>query len=153
MTTPTSSSALPAKTVTALQKALSAEHAAVWIYGLVSAFLPGSFTSAINAGMAAHAKYRDATERLLSGAGVTPQPNAPAYATPQPVKDQASALAVLIAAESDATAAWRFVLENASDQDTRKAALAALTDCAVRGVRWQKATGNPVTLTALPGQG
>ena len=149
----TSSTVLPSETIDALQKALATEHAAVWLYGLVSAFLPRSFNLALSNGMSAHTTSRDATDRLVRNAGATPVPSEIAYQTPQAVTNQSSALAALIAAESDAAKAWHSVLEYTSDQDIRKAASATLTDCALRGARWNKAAGQPLSIPALPGQG
>ena len=108
---PSSSAApLPSDAEDAVQQALGAEHAAVWVYGLVSAFLPPAFDAATRDGMTAHRARRDGTERLLAAAGATPRPAEPAYLTPKPITDQASALAVLVTAETDAAVAWRAVL-------------------------------------------
>ncbi|HEV2783315.1 MAG TPA: ferritin-like domain-containing protein [Actinophytocola sp.] len=150
---PSSSAApLPGDALEAVQQALGAEHAAVWVYGLVSAFLPASFGAATQEGMTAHRARRDATERLLAAAGTTPRPAEPAYLPPRPVTDQASAIAVLITAESDATVAWRAVLERTDDGEVRRAALEALTAAAVRATRWRKAGGQAPVAPALPGQ-
>ena len=63
----------PPTRVDAAQDALGAEHAALWVYGLVSAFLPGDVRRARCAeGTTAHRARRDATELLLAGAGQTP---------------------------------------------------------------------------------
>jgi Domain of unknown function (DUF4439) len=153
MTQPSSSSApLPAEAQDAVQAALGAEHAAVWVYGLVSAFLPAAFDAPTREGMIAHRARRDATERLLAAAGATPRPAEPAYLTPQPVRDQASALAVLVTAESDSAVAWRAVLERTDDGGVRRAALEALTAAAVRAARWRKAAGESPIAPPLPGQ-
>jgi hypothetical protein len=145
-------SQLPADTVDALQQALSAEHAAVWVYGLVSAFLPDSFGDAIDKGMAAHRARRDATERLLAAAAVTPDAAEPAYVTPKPVTSQTSAIAVLVVAETDATVAWRAVLDRADDPGVRQAALESLTEAAVRATTWRREAGTKPASIAMPGQ-
>lgn len=143
---------IPSGSVEAVQRALGAEHAAIWTYSLVSAFLPASFNTALNDGVTSHRARRDATKRSLTAANATPQPAEAAYVPPQPVTDQASSLAVLAIAESDATVAWRSVLENTDDADLRKSALEYLTASAVRATRWRKAAGaNPAT-PAMPGQ-
>jgi hypothetical protein len=67
------------------------------------------------------------------------------------VTDQATSLAVLSVAESDAAAAWRSVLENTDDVDLRKMALEILTSSAVRATRWRKAAGTSPAATAMPG--
>jgi hypothetical protein len=147
----TSPAGVPAESQEAVQQALGAEHAAIWVYGLVSAFLPDSFGAAVTEGMTAHRARRDATERFLAGAGVVPRPAEPAYVPPKPVTDQASALAVLMVAEDDSAAAWRAVLERTDNGDLRKTALEALTAAAVRATRWRKLAGINPAAAALPG--
>jgi hypothetical protein len=150
-TPPSSVTPLPADSTEAVQQALGAEHAALWVYGLVSAFLPASFVAATNEGSAGHRARRDATERLLAAAGSTPRPAEPAYLPPKPVTDQTSALAVLVVAESDCGVAWRAVLEHTDDAELRRAALTALTESAVRATRWRKAGGITPLSPAMPG--
>lgn len=141
---------LPAEAVSATQDALGAEHAALWVYGLVSAYLPGDFDRAVDEGLDAHRARRDAIELLLSGAGQSPRSAEAAYVTP-PVTDQASAIAVLVLAETDATVAWRAVLERTDDKPLRSAALEGLTDAAVRATRWRRAGGQSPAAPPLPG--
>src|SRR5690349_21484149 len=149
---PSSSAApLPEDGQAAVQQALGAEHAAVWVYGLVSAFLPAAFDRPVQDGMTAHRARRDATERLLAASGATPVPAEPAYLPPKPVTDQASALAVLITAETDTTVAWRAVLERTDDPSVRRSALEALTSAAVRATRWRKAAGQQPATVPMPG--
>jgi uncharacterized protein DUF4439 len=138
--------------VDAMQKALSAEHAAVWVYELVSAFLPPAFNNALTQGATTHRAQRDSTERALTASSVTPQPPEAAYLPPQPVTDQASSMALLVTVESDAAIAWRSVLENTDDTDLRKTALGVLSGSAVRATRWRKAAGTNPAAPALPGQ-
>lgn len=142
----------PAESLDAVQAALGAEHAAIWVYGLVSAFLPDGFGAAVDEGATAHRARRDATERLLADAGQTPRPPEPAYVAPQPVTDQPSALAVLIVAETDTAVAWRAVLERTEDPALRRTALEALTVAAVRATRWRKAAGETPAARAFPGR-
>lgn len=152
MRQPSSSPALPADSLDAVQAALGAEHAAIWVYGLVSAFLPEQFDAPVAEGTTAHRARRDATERLLAGAGQTPRPPEPAYVAEQPVTDQPSALAMLVLAESDTAVAWRAVLERTDDKGLRTAALEALTGAAVRATRWRRAAGETPAARAFPGQ-
>lgn len=134
-----------------LQTALAAEHAMIWVLELATAFVSDKLTAAIAEGQTAHRARRDATERLLRGDGARPLPAEPAYATP-PVVDQASAVAVLIAAETDLTETWRAVIERTDDSGLRKVALDALTDSAVRAARWRVAAAAGQLTVALPGQ-
>lgn len=142
---------LPADTVTALQQALSAEHAALWLYGTASAFVTGSDETEIIAAMGSVQTLRDATEHRISAGGATPVPAQPAYIAPQPVTGQTSALAALAVAESDATVAWRSVLEHTDNPALRGAALSALIDSAVRETRWRRLAGQSPASIAMPG--
>ena len=143
---------LPQDTVEAMQAALGAEHAAIWVYGLVSAFLPSDLNQAVSEGMTAHRARRDATARLLTAAGLSPKPAEAAYMPPKPVDSRDSAIAVLVTAESDLTVAWRAVLDRSDDPALRRSALDALTNAAVRATRWRKKAGTTPVATALPGQ-
>jgi Domain of unknown function (DUF4439) len=136
----------------ALQAALAAEHAMVWVLELATAFVPDKLSAALVEGLTAHRARRDATERLLRGYGARPLPAEPAYATPVPVVDQASALAVLIAAETDLTESWRAVIERTDDSGLRAVALDSLTDSAVRATRWRAVAAAGSLTVALPGQ-
>jgi hypothetical protein len=144
-------SSLPEDAAQATQDALGAEHAALWVYGLVSAFLPADYEDALREGSNAHRARRDATELLLSGAGQSPRSAEPAYVLPQEVTDEAAALAVLVVAEADVTVAWRAVLERTDDKTLRAAGLAGLTDAAVRAARWRGAAGQTPRTPPLPG--
>lgn len=150
-TVPVSTRPMDQDTATALQQALSAEHAALWLYGTASAFVTGSDETEIIAGMGSVQSLRDATEHRLAAAGVTPQPAQPAYLVPSPVTGQTSALAALAVAESDATVAWRAVLEHTDDPNLRSAALAALVDSGVRETRWRRLSGQSPASVAMPG--
>lgn len=138
--------------VQALQAALAAEHAAVWGYGVVSAYLPASANSQLNEAAAAHRARRDVTERTLLDAGVPPAPAEPGYLTPEPVTDADSALRLAIALETDAAVAWRSVVEQGpAEPRTRNAALDALTGAAVRAVRWRATAGSDQLTVPFPG--
>ena len=144
-------SSLDDKAAQATQDALGAEHAALWVYGLVSAFLPPEYGDALQEGSNAHRARRDATELLLSGAGQSPRSAEAAYVLPQEVTDQASAVAVLVVVENDVTVAWRAVLERTDDKTLRAAGLGGLTDAAVRATRWRRDAGQTPATPPLPG--
>jgi hypothetical protein len=138
--------------VEALQGALAAEHAAVWVYGMAGAFVSGELARRVDEGAAAHQAQRDATERMLIGAGALPVPSEPGYLTPEPVTDANSALRLVITAETDAAAAWRSVVERSqADVDLRGAALEALTATAVRATRWRVAANATPRTVPFPG--
>lgn len=138
--------------VGALQEALAAEHAAVWVYGVAGAFVSGELVRRLDDAATAHQARRDATERMLIDTGAQPVPSEPGYLTPEPVTDTASALRMVIVAETDAAAAWRSVVERSpADPDLRGAALEALTAAAVRATRWRAATGTTPMTVPFPG--
>lgn len=138
--------------VGALQAALAAEHAALWVYGLAGAFVPSGLTHRLDEAATAHQARRDATQRLLIDAGVAPVPPEPGYLSPEPVTDAASALRLVITAETDVAAAWRSVVERSpADPDLRGTALDALTTAAVRATRWRATAGTAPLTVPFPG--
>jgi hypothetical protein len=138
--------------VYAVQGALAAEHAAIWVYGVVEAFVPGTLNGQLEEAARAHQARRDATEQLLTDAGVPPVPPEPGYLTPEPVTDAASALRLAITAESDAAAAWRSVIERSPARlGLRAAALDALTVAALWATRWRETAGTSPVTVPFPG--
>ncbi len=149
---PTSGPTPDGATIAALQAALAAEHAAVWAYGLIAAYLPAARGEAVADAVAAHRARRDATERLLSGAGVPPVTAEPAYLVPQPVDGPTGALRLAVTAETDTAQAWRSAIERSSLRQVRAAALDALTGAAVRAARWRAAAGDETVTVPFPGK-
>jgi hypothetical protein len=138
--------------VAALQGALAAEHAAVWVYGVAGAFVSGGLARRLDEAATAHQARRDATQRLLIDAGAVPVPPEPGYLGPEPVTDAASALRLVITAETDAAVAWRSVVERSpADPDLRGAALEALTAAAIRATRWRATAGAAPLTVPFPG--
>ncbi len=140
-----------AATIAALQAALAAEHAAVWAYGLIAAYLPAEFAGAVAEAAMAHRARRDATERLLSDVGVEPVAAEPAYRVPAPVDGTAGALRLAVTAETDAAQTWRSAIERSSVPRVRAAALDALTGAAVRAARWRDRAGDETVTVPFPG--
>jgi hypothetical protein len=136
----------------ALQDALAAEHAALWCYGLVVVYLGPEQGAQARADAEAHRVLRGAVETTLTQIGARPVSAQPAYATPQPVIDAASAAALALVAETDALAAWRSVLERTSDRPLRQAALDALTAGTLRCTRWRVVTNTPPAVPVFPGR-
>jgi hypothetical protein len=138
--------------VGALQGALAAEHAAIWVYGVAEAFMPDKLAGKLDEAATAHQARRDATERVLIDANVPPVLPQPGYLTPEPVTDTASALRLAITAETDAAAAWRSVVERSpADPSLRGAALDALIRAAVWATRWRAAVGTTPPTVPFPG--
>lgn len=150
-TAPGISDSLAESTVDALQQALDSEHAAVWVYGQVSAFLPEIYDKSLREAIEEHQDRREATQEVLSASGATPVLAEAAYLTPKPVTNEDSARAAVIAAESDATRAWLGVVERATDPALRTLAADAMAASAIRGTRWRKEAGVKPPATPLPG--
>ncbi|GLW57890.1 ferritin-like domain-containing protein [Kitasatospora phosalacinea] len=138
-----SAPAVPAADTEALQAALAAEHAAVYGYGVVGAFLPaGPQREDARTTYAAHQARRDAWQRLLAAGGSSPAAAAAGYRLPFPVKDAATATRLAAHLETQLTAAYA---DLAAAPAYRDQAAAALRECALRAAHWGAA------LPALPG--
>lgn len=138
--------------VGALQDVLGTEHAALWSYALAVAFLAPPQAADARTDAAAHRELRAQIETTLTRLGQRPVSAQPAYATPQPVTDAASAAALLVTAETDAAAAWRSVLERSADRSLRRAGLKALITTAGRCARWRGVVGTDPAVPVFPGR-
>ncbi|MFJ5927818.1 ferritin-like domain-containing protein [Kitasatospora sp. NPDC092948] len=135
--------AMPAADTEALQSALAAEHAAVYGYGVVGAFLPtGPQREDGRAAYAAHQARRDAWQRLLASGGTSPTAAAPGYRLPFQVKDAATAGQLAAYLETQLTAAYA---DLSATTALRTQAATALRECALRAAHWG------ADLPALPG--
>ena len=126
-----------------LAAAMAAEVAAIYAYGILGVHL--ATAAQVNEARAAETAHRNRRDYLL---GRMNQPEAaPAgYELPFPVIDPASALRLAVHVEDGVAQAWRPVL-GASQGADREAALAALTDAAVRASRWRRiAAISPATM-------
>ncbi|WP_406089161.1 ferritin-like domain-containing protein [Kitasatospora purpeofusca] len=127
------------------QDALGAEHAAVYGYGVVGARLTdeGQRTAA-RTSLAAHQARRDAWQRLLAGAGATPDPAAAGYRLPFPVTDAASAGRLAAHLETRLTTVYADLVATVPTPQ-RPLAADALRESALRAQQWGAAP------TAFPG--
>ncbi|MBP0454968.1 ferritin-like domain-containing protein [Kitasatospora sp. RG8] len=131
--------------VTAFQAALSAEHAAIYGYGVVGARLPEDQQRAdARTALAAHQTRRDAWQRLLGGVGATPNAAAAGYQLPFPVTDGAAAGRLAAHIETRLTTVYADLVA-AVDGTQRTTAADALRECALRARHWGAAP------TAFPG--
>lgn len=135
-----------------LQQALAAEHAAIWVYGLVSAYLPGEFGDAEKAGMAEHTTRRELCQTLITGAGGTPVSADAAYVAKTPVTDAGSAAKLVATAEADCASAWLGIITHTDDTGLRAMALNALMAASRRGTPWRAEAGEKPVAIAMPGQ-
>jgi hypothetical protein len=138
--------------VAALQNALAAEHAAIWCYALAVAFLTDEDATRAKEDEDAHRDLRNQVEETLTQLGAPAVSAQPAYATPRPVTDSATAARLAVVAETDALAAWRSVLERTRDRALRQAALDTLSAGTLRCARWRVAVGESPTIPVFPGQ-
>jgi Domain of unknown function (DUF4439) len=139
---------------TAWQAALAAEHAAVAGYDVVGPRLtdPAQIDLARDS-QQAHRDLRDATSARLSAAGQAPVPAAADYPLPFAVIDPVSAQRFAISLESACAAAWRYLISvtGASSRSLRADAQHALTDSAVRAMRWRRLVDPTKATVAFPG--
>ena len=134
-----------------LQVALSAEHAAIYAYGVIGSRLTGDELELAQDADRAHRDLRDTVADLVSAAGATPRAAAAAYRLPKPVTDRAGALALAVEIETKIAAVWRSTLGAGSDAN-RATALQALIDTAVRAAKW-RAAANPNANPCVPWPG
>ncbi|MFI9325394.1 ferritin-like domain-containing protein [Kitasatospora aureofaciens] len=140
-TTPTPSATAPEIALPALQQALSAEHAAVYGYGVVGAHLPDDQQRAdARTYYAAHQAQRDAWQRLLTTLGTTPTPAAGGYQLPFPVTDAPTATKLAAHLETRLTTVYADLVADLPTPHRRTAAT-ALRDCTLRAHHW----GAPTT--------
>lgn len=135
----------------ALAAAITAEHAAVYLYGLVDAYAAATRKEEIATYTAEHRAQRDALARVLSAAGAEVPAAAPAYTPPEAVTDPLSAARVAAAVEDDVATAHRNVLAHADGDGVRHLGTSGLGDAAVRGARWRSALGQSPVTTPFPG--
>lgn len=135
--------------LSALQRALAAEQAIVYGYGIVGAHLPADAQNQVTAIWNAHRQRRDVIAGFVQAAGATPVSPKIAYATPFPVTDEASARRLAADLESGgAGAAWDLVTVTTAASAARQLAVTWLTSSAVDEVR--VAGGVPAALPGAP---
>jgi hypothetical protein len=145
-----SSSPVGADALKALVAALACENAAIWCYGLIAAW-DSADKELIAACLSSHQARRDQTAAIVTGAGGTAAPPAPAYQV-SAVTDTASARKLALSLEADCASAWYAVIGNTDISDLRGLGLSGLTDAATFTTRFKIAAKiNPSTVP-LPGR-
>lgn len=134
-----------------LQEALEAEHAAVYGYDIVGVHLTGAQQERAKADAKAHRELRNTLTVKLSARHRTPRPAAPAYALPYRVSHPADALRLALTLEERAAGVWELCLGDLHGAD-RRLALDALTNCALRALRWRQTIGTEPVTEAFPGR-
>ncbi|GAA1759378.1 ferritin-like domain-containing protein [Luedemannella helvata] len=134
----------------ALAAALTAEHAAIFGYGVVGGHLDNAGKETARRADTVHRTRRDALIARLASTSATAPPAAPAYTLPFAVTNRSSAYKLAIAIEEGTAEAWRLAIA-ATTGDVRKVALDALIDCAVRATGWRRAAKLTPTTVPFPG--
>ncbi|MCX4513621.1 ferritin-like domain-containing protein [Streptomyces sp. NBC_01619] len=123
-------------TLNAVQAVLAAEHAAVYGYGVVGGRAGEDRRPEAKAAYSAHLVRRDAWERTVRDLGGNPVAAQAAYALPFAVPDAAAAVR-LAAVLEDRVAGVYSDLVRAAEGPLRRQAADALSEAAVRAVRWR----------------
>jgi hypothetical protein len=143
-------------TVAAWQAALATEHAAIAGYDVLGPWLvdPAQVSLARDS-QQAHRELRDATSARLVAAGQSPVSAAADYPLPFAVTNPATAQGFAISLEAACAEAWRYLISvtPAASQSARADAQQALTDSAVRAMRWRRILSPARATVAFPGIG
>ena len=132
--------------IAALQGALTAEHAAVYGYGVVGAMLTGSALKDAKADWNAHQLARDNLEAMLTRLGATPVAASPAYDLPFAVGGAAAARKLAAELENGVTRSY-LALVAVSNQNLRLFGAKAMQTAANRATAW---SGSTVAFPGMP---
>ncbi|GAC1404791.1 MAG: ferritin-like domain-containing protein [Mycobacterium sp.] len=135
----------------ALFDAVATEHATIYGYGLVSAHSSPDVNNLVSTAMAEHRNRREAAIGLLKARSVNPPLPAAGYQLPMAVNNPTDAANLAVRMEGDTAVAWRAVLEQATDEQTRALAVTAMSQCAVTAAKWRRALGFSPISVAFPG--
>lgn len=131
--------------IRAMQTALAAEHAAVYGYGVVGAYLAGTNRATATADWVAHQNARDQLEATLRSGGAQPGPAAVAYQLPVPVRTPAEAMSLAVMLEERIATAY-LGLVALSTPALRELGALQLRSSALRAAFWR---GNTVAFPGL----
>jgi hypothetical protein len=135
----------------ALFDAIATEQSTIYGYGLVSAHSTTDVNDLVSTAIAEHRDRREGAIAMLTARSVEPPLPAAGYQLPMEVDNPTDAANLAVRMEEDAAVAWRAVLEQATEEQDRSFAVAALTECAVTAARWSRVLGiSPITV-AFPG--
>ncbi|MFI6181988.1 MULTISPECIES: ferritin-like domain-containing protein [unclassified Nonomuraea] len=131
-----------------LRKALAAEHAAVFAYGLLGARTSGALRDLTGAAYDAHRAHRDQLRSLITSRGGRPNESEPSYALPYVPTGGAQAARLAAQVENGITAAY-LELAAARDATLRRYAALAMQESATRAYAFQPAP--PAAFPGMPG--
>ena len=135
----------------ALCEALATEYGVIYGYGLVSAYSLPEYNDLVVTTIRQHRERRDRTIALLTSRAVVVPPAAAGYRLPMPVTTSNDALRLAVRMENDTAAAWRAVVEQATEDTDREFAANSLGQSAVLAAHWNRALGNWPITQAFPG--
>ncbi|MGV9712419.1 ferritin-like domain-containing protein [Gordonia sp. NPDC003424] len=139
-------------TTDALADAVDVENAAIFTYGVSTAFVSAARRATVAEYTAAHRARRDELVAALTAAKATVPEPAAGYTLPVPVNDSVSAVRALLAAEVDCTVAYRSLNEKAEDAASRRLGLDGNTASALRAARWRVVLRESPATVAFPGR-
>ncbi|EFV12620.1 ferritin-like domain-containing protein [Segniliparus rugosus] len=145
---------LPQQDAAALAEAVAAEHAAVFAYGVVQAYVRHPATTRLAEEIVTeHRAHRDGAAELLARSGAKTPAAAPAYTVPITVTDGPSAARLAEHVEQETAQAWRALVERATLPEVRGHGVRALGDCAVRAAQWRENLDQNPLAAPFPGEG
>lgn len=137
--------------VDALRAAIRAEDAAIFTYGVMTAFTRNDVRGRVAADIAAHRIQRRAlAAALVKAGGQVPAPAA-GYRLAHPVTDVRSAGRAAVTAEDDTASTHRALVERSDTDAQRQLGVDGLTGSAVRAVYWRGVGDVTPTAVVLPG--
>ncbi|MFY9190344.1 MAG: ferritin-like domain-containing protein, partial [Lawsonella sp.] len=134
-----------------LSKALEAEYAAIFGYGVVSAYISGTRNSSVAKVWSAHRARRNRILKFMRTNDLTPPEPELAYTSEKGVWDNLTAIQLAARIEEDCAVAWSQALQNSVAAESRKLAVQALLSCVEWVARWRIAAGTSPAVDPLPG--
>jgi len=135
----------------ALTAAVAVEHQVIYGYGVAGAHLSGADRKLALATLNVHLARRDQLTALVTAAGGTPPPGAPAYALPFPVSSPATARALCALLEDgSAGGAWDLTAAAPARTPARTLGVGWLADAASRAAGWRGPAAAPIALPGKP---
>ncbi|MEE3850620.1 ferritin-like domain-containing protein [Gordonia sp. LSe1-13] len=138
-------------TTDALSIAVDTENAAIFTYGVSTAFVSAARRPTVAEYVAAHRVQRDALVDALNSADATVPEAAAGYTLPVEIDDSVTAVRALLSAEVDCTVAYRALIEQGDTPEIRRMALDGLTAASVRAANWRVALRDSPVTVAFPG--
>lgn len=125
--------------LSALQRALSAEHAAVYVYGVIGGLVSdghqATLARQIDASYTAHVNHRDRLSEMIQSLGGTPAASAPAYQVPNTGTSTSALQAIARGVESKMLDTYGEIVASSTGK-TRTWAIGVLQQTALHEVEY-----------------